>query len=418
MTKQRYSLEITFCASSTPNIFLELIRGHNQKLVHRMRNGSSSSSSRSQVHSARSDDVRGLLCDPDDWSTMHGYFLILCEQALAIVSKEPRLLQLQHPVFIFGDMNGNLGEMFALERRFFPSVPVIQSTLLFLGNYSYRTSPNGLEVAIYLLALKILMPNKVYLLRGANELRHNNEFLRTQCTNKYGPDVGTKIFELLNRVYDCLPFAATINESILCTHSGVPNLVNSQGAVDSSPGLMELMAAGANAATMNGQNGSAISMVSNTNIGVRSPDTTFPIGYEVTERAVRACPSHRFSSPQMIVNTPILYASDKFKNQVDASSDQCGFIKTLAGHSFYFTAEAFNGFMVAHGLRYLIRSHNPCSGGYAFCYGEKCLTICSTSEYEGKQLEQTSVMGVNDAKMCLLLCDVVNDKERVRLGFE
>ena len=42
-----------------------------------------------------------------------------------------------------------------------------------------------------------------------------------ECMDKYANN-GITVFETFNRVFDSLPFAAVIDESIYCAHGGIP----------------------------------------------------------------------------------------------------------------------------------------------------------------------------------------------------
>lgn len=167
----------------------------------------------------------GLFTAEEDWDTLYLYLEILCEQILAIVRNEPKILRLTSPLYVIGDIQGSLNDLFLFEGRILHSIPVLSTTVLFLGNYSGSSFNYGVECIIYLMAIKVLMPNKVYLLRGRNELRafNENNFL-VECHNKYGTKYGSKIYDLINRAFDSMPIAATVDDSILCTHSGIPRI--------------------------------------------------------------------------------------------------------------------------------------------------------------------------------------------------
>ncbi|KAL5757476.1 hypothetical protein ACOSP7_020087 [Xanthoceras sorbifolium] len=93
---------------------------------------------------------------------------------------------------------------------------------VFNGNYINRGSW-GLEVLLVLLALKVLMPHRVYLLRGSNETK--------ECTLKYGfwAEVCTKfgkkdckiVYERCLGCFKALPLASVIANSVYTTHGGL-----------------------------------------------------------------------------------------------------------------------------------------------------------------------------------------------------
>lgn len=47
-----------------------------------------------------------------------------------------------------------------------------------------------------------------------------------ECRQKYGPDIGEKIWETTNSVFDKLPVCAVIDGQIFCAHGGIPKSPN------------------------------------------------------------------------------------------------------------------------------------------------------------------------------------------------
>lgn len=113
--------------------------------------------------------------------------------------------------------------------------------LSLLGNYS---GENGfsVECLVFLFALKLLSPNKVFLLRGGHELGDdgNSTSLKRECTRKYGTTYGRHIHGLLVDIFRQLPIALLIDDTILCTHSGIPSLAGSSATAGSLDGLLGL----------------------------------------------------------------------------------------------------------------------------------------------------------------------------------
>ena len=69
------------------------------------------------------------------------------------------------------------------------------------------------------MALKILFPKKVTLLRGNHESRSMTSYFtfRQECLEKY--DVET--YEIIMEMFDSLPLIATVNDLYLCVHAGI-----------------------------------------------------------------------------------------------------------------------------------------------------------------------------------------------------
>lgn len=90
--------------------------------------------------------------------------------------------------------------------------------LVFLGDYVDR-GIQCIEVLQYLMALKILFPKKVTLLRGNHETRSMTSYFtfRQECLEKY--DVET--YDTIMEMFDSLPLMATVNDLYLCVHGGI-----------------------------------------------------------------------------------------------------------------------------------------------------------------------------------------------------
>jgi len=91
-----------------------------------------------------------------------------------IFSSEPRLLKLKSPVYVFGDFHGNMADLIAFSKLLWPlGMHLTPGSFLFLGDYVDR-GQYSIEVLSYLFAQKIMLPDKVFLLRGNHELRAVN----------------------------------------------------------------------------------------------------------------------------------------------------------------------------------------------------------------------------------------------------
>lgn len=76
--------------------------------------------------------------------------------------------------------------------------------------------------------MKLLLPNKVYLLRGNNEFisesAKKNSLLNKECLDKYGKINGTIVFEIITKLFPLMPVVAILDEHIGCLHSGIPKM--------------------------------------------------------------------------------------------------------------------------------------------------------------------------------------------------
>ena len=103
---------------------------------------------------------------------------------------------------------------------------------LFLGDYVNR-GKSYLEVLSFF-AMKAMLPNKVFLLRGNHETRDVNGWEEHygdrsfiyQCRARFGDELGYRIWEQANLVFDRMPLAAVIDQDIFCVHGGIPRHVS------------------------------------------------------------------------------------------------------------------------------------------------------------------------------------------------
>ena len=156
-------------------------------------------------------------------------FLDMCKCAEGIFGQEQRVLDLASPCYVLGDIHGNLDDLrFFSQKLWTLGMHLTGSSFLFMGDYVDR-GMHGIEVVMYLLAYKIKVPHKVFLLRGNHETRAVNGWIDWykqrcflyQCRALFR-QFGDLVWESVNRVFDTLPFAATVDRSIFCVHGGIP----------------------------------------------------------------------------------------------------------------------------------------------------------------------------------------------------
>jgi len=97
------------------------------------------------------------------------------------------------------------------------------------------------QCAVYLIALKLLDPDKITLLRGNHEVRALQEkySFKNECLQKYGPNYGERIWALSNSLFDMFPVAATIDEKVLCCHGGLSPNVQTLDQIRALPPVLE-----------------------------------------------------------------------------------------------------------------------------------------------------------------------------------
>lgn len=95
----------------------------------------------------------------------------VCQATNEIFESQPRCLFLQSPVYVFGDIHGNLEDLhFFADNIWKMGMDLTAGKFLFLGDYVDR-GMSCLECVAYLFGLKLLYPHKIDLLRGNHETR-------------------------------------------------------------------------------------------------------------------------------------------------------------------------------------------------------------------------------------------------------
>ncbi|OHS95596.1 Serine/threonine-protein phosphatase PP-X 1 [Tritrichomonas foetus] len=141
---------------------------------------------------------------------------MLLEKLMEVLYNEGNVLNLQAPITICGDIHGQLYDLFELFR--IAGQPP-ETKFLFMGDYVDRGF-YSLETFLYLAALKLRYPDTIYLLRGNHECRSVNHLygFYEDCIQNYGH---SGVWFLCNDVFDLLPMAAVISNSIFSVHGGL-----------------------------------------------------------------------------------------------------------------------------------------------------------------------------------------------------
>ncbi|CAM9106958.1 unnamed protein product [Phaeothamnion confervicola] len=273
----------------------------------------------------------------------------LCERVAPVFEAEPRCVFLQSPVYVFGDIHGNLEDLhFFADNIWKLGMNLTAGKFLFLGDYVDR-GMSSLECLAYLFALKIANPEKMFMLRGNHELRDVNGWVEHygersflwQCQNRFGDDLGEQVWETCNAVFDRLPLAAVIDHDIFCVHGGIPRPL---------------------------------------------PDTASRIQDILCVPSVAGvCPPNEletFESQQ--IASDCLW-SDPAKDEQEARLGASGFGESLrGGGAICFGAKAIDNFLREGNMSYIVRAHEAHSEGVSLSKGAKVFTVFSTSKDHGQ----------------------------------
>ena len=248
----------------------------------------------------------------------------ILEQVKEIFKDESLLLEFDldnsEEAFVIGDIHGNLQPLIKLLDIINQEKPKL---VISLGDIVDRGA-NQLECLIVILAYKILNPKSFFILKGNHETFEMNQaygFFYDFLGKFKDPN---KFNEIL-AVYSVLPICAIVNKSILCLHGGIPE------DIEILSKLKGLKTRNIDQSLMN-------------SIG----DGIFQIIWNDPKESLRNFKGS-FRGPE--IN--------------------------------FFGEEAFNKFIDANNLKYLIRAHECFPEGYRWFFNNKLLSIFSAANYRG-----------------------------------
>jgi serine/threonine-protein phosphatase PP1 catalytic subunit len=241
-----------------------------------------------------------------------------------IFEKENLLLEFDvgatEEVYVIGDIHGNLESLLKLYEIITKKNPKL---VIFLGDIVDR-GPRQLECLIFVLSLKILKPQKYFILKGNHETLEMNQaygFFYEFVQKFENYDNFNEILE----IYNVLPICVIINNSILCLHGGIPEDIN---------------------------------------ILKKLKDLKHK---DINNSVLKSIAPGIF---QIMWNDPKSGLSD--------------FINNYRGPGInYFGKDAFDKFMKENNLKYLIRAHECFPEGYVWFFNYRLLSIFSSANYRG-----------------------------------
>jgi hypothetical protein len=233
-------------------------------------------------------DIICLLLGTSDRDRHLSYIQILSEAACKIFTAQPTVVNVEPPCKVYGDIHGQFRDLLLLfsryglgspaPLRFLPPPHTVSALLLIcalfpflyyallnfpssaclacglfslplLSRYGFPShrggdielcsyvfngdwvdrGPHQVETVIFLFALKILYPTRVFLVRGNHEFRQQNKNM-SRC-GSYGFDkacwtvmkgiLGNRIFQHIHNAFDMLPLMAVIDHSVAVMHGGL-----------------------------------------------------------------------------------------------------------------------------------------------------------------------------------------------------
>jgi protein phosphatase len=172
----------------------------------------------------------------------------LINRCIKVVEEQPMVLRVEAPVKIFGDIHGQYQDLM----RFFdlysapiegPGGDIEGLDYIFLGDYVDRGT-HSLETMCLLMALKIKYPNQIHLLRGNHEDRWINSIFgfHAECEHRMNDNSENPIvFNHFNDLFDRLPLAAIVNDTVLCVHGGIGSSISSISDIEKIKRPLEII---------------------------------------------------------------------------------------------------------------------------------------------------------------------------------
>jgi len=134
---------------------------------------------------------------------------------------KPLLIDVQGPIYIIGELNGDLDGLINI----FETLGTPPETrYLFLGNLIGSRS-QSLGVALLLLAMKVYYPKHLYIVRGRMEdqiqSREPRGSLYDECLKQYGSKHGRELWKEFVWLFDHMPICAVLNKTLFAVASGL-----------------------------------------------------------------------------------------------------------------------------------------------------------------------------------------------------
>eukprot|EP01065_Artemidia_motanka_P047339 TRINITY_DN7396_c0_g1_i1.p1 TRINITY_DN7396_c0_g1~~TRINITY_DN7396_c0_g1_i1.p1 ORF type:complete len:813 (+),score=122.10 TRINITY_DN7396_c0_g1_i1:230-2440(+) len=278
--------------------------------------------------------------------------LSLCRAVTLVLEREPLLIRRSSPVYVFGDIHGNFVDLTYFMDRLIPFGEIMYAPcdFIFLGDYVDRGTCS-IECMTWLLAHKLMAPDKVTLLRGNHEspevsgdvATYGNVSFKHQCLQIFGDDLGQQVWAGVNSLFKHMSLACVLDNRIFCSHGGIPQYY---GGPDSRIDLLEKQ------------------------------------GFPRFDEVQSATPDPETREYRQFVSD--LLWSDPA--EAGAQLNEHGFGENPRGPGITtFGSRAVDAFLSNHNFDYIIRAHQEKANGLRISDNARVLTVFSSSDYGGHQ---------------------------------
>lgn len=153
----------------------------------------------------------------------------LLSRSRPLLEEEENLITVKGTVLVVGDLHGDFEAVKSIINMW---GEMNVDTLVFLGDYVDR-GPHQLETINFLLALKLVYPDKVFLLRGNHETPSVNSYygFLSVCRDAFGKE-SDEMYKEYNGLFSYLS-PAVLCKKILMVHGGIPNTLQTLQQINS-----------------------------------------------------------------------------------------------------------------------------------------------------------------------------------------
>ncbi|KAI3378771.1 hypothetical protein SNEBB_010406 [Seison nebaliae] len=312
-----------------------------------------------------------------DKTAMAKCLLTLCKDVTKVFKAEPRVLRVNAPAYVLGDLHGNFHDLLCFEKALWRlGPPLTPSSFVFLGDYVDRGN-DGVETVSYLFAQKLLCPSKFLLVRGNHEIRSVQDMFHfhDECKRKFGASLGEHVWEEVNAAFDCMPLAALVDNKIFCVHGGIP-----------SPGCIN-------------DYREIISGIENIQVPLKDPENESQLAWELM-----------WNDPIIDPITAAAEGLSDLYSHASSCEEDTRFVKagfhpnSRRSTGYFFNADALEEFLTKNKFSHVVRAHEVQQVGFKVQLSGKLLTVFSSSHYCGGTNEAACVL-IDCQKMRLIRLD-------------